>query len=136
MVISHPTYQEFESLCLTCITTLFGANLSVFTLTIAFLLNKKEEKKLVSKDILDGGISLTLSNRYNSAIKYIGKMRVITTCAAIGIISSIVAALVYIVFLFLSHSYWFLIILIPIIPSILCCGISIIKLLLWFFKKK
>ena len=134
MTIPNLSYSEFESLCLTCLTTLFGANLAVFTLTISFLLNKKENLKLILKEIQDGGISLTLSNKFSSTKEYISKMKFITSVAATGVISSVVAALVYIMFLFLSHSYWILIILIPIIFSALCCVASMVKLLLWYFK--
>lgn len=134
MAISNLSYSEFESLCLTCLTTLFGANLAVFTLTISFLLNKKENLKLILKEIQDGGISLTLSNKFSSTKEYISKMKFITSVAATGVISSVVAALVYIVFLFLPHSYWILIILIPIIFSALCCVASMVRLLLWYLK--
>lgn len=134
MTIPNLSYSEFESLCLTCLTTLFGANLAVFTLTISFLLNKKEYLKLILKEIQDGGISLTLSNKFSSTKEYISKMKFITSVTATGVICSVVAALVYIVFLFLSHSYWILIILIPIILSALCCVTSMAKLLLWYFK--
>lgn len=134
MTIPNLSYSEFESLCLTCLTTLFGANLAVFTLTISFLLNKKEFLKLILKEIQDGGISLTLSNKFSSTKEYISKMKFITSIAATGVICSVVAALVYIVFLFLSHSYWILIILIPIILSALCCVASMAKLLLWYLK--
>lgn len=133
MTIPNLSYSEFESLCLTCLTTLFGANLAVFTLTISFLLNKKEYLKLILKEIQDGGISLTLSNKFSSTKEYISKMKFITSVAAIGVISSVFAALVYIIFLFLSHSYWILIILIPIVLSALCCVASMVKLLLWYF---
>lgn len=134
MIIPNLSYTEFGTLCLTCITTLFGANLAVFTLTISFLLNKKENLRLIVKEIQNFGISLTLSNRFNSAKEYIVKMRFITSVAALGMVCSIVAAIIYVLFLFIFPTYWFLIILIPIILSILSCGISIVKLLLWYLK--
>lgn len=134
MAILNLSYMEYESFCLTCLTTLFGANLSVFTLTIAFLLNKKESLNLILKEIQNGGISLTLSNKFNSTKEYMAKMRFITSIAAIGIISSIIAAVIYVVFLFLPPTYWALIILIPIILSACSCITSTIKLLLWYLK--
>lgn len=130
------SYSEFASLSLSCITTLFSVNIAVFTLTIAFLLNKKEMLKLILKQIQDGGISLSLSNKYNSAREYISKMRYITTVAAIGIISSVLGGLIYLVFLFIPQTYWILIILIPILLSGLCCGVSLFKLLVWYFKNQ
>lgn len=130
------SYSEFESLSLSCITTLFSVNIAVFTLTIAFLLNKKDMLKLILKQIQDGGISLSLSNKYNSAREYISKMRYITTVAAVGIISSVLGGLIYLVFLFIPQTYWVLIILIPILLSGFCCGVSLIKLLVWYFKNQ
>ena len=136
MDIPNLSYPEFESLSLSCITTLFSVNIAVFTLTIAFLLNKKEMLKLILKQIQDGGISLSLSNKYNSAREYISKMRHITTTAAVGIISSVLGGLIYLVFLFIPQTYWILIILIPILLSGFCCGISLFKLLVWYFKNQ
>ena len=129
------TYIEFETLCLTCLTTLFSANTTIFTLTIIFLLNKKETLRLLLKQIQETGISLTLSNKFNSAQEYIDKMKYITTVSIIGFCSAIIAGIVYVVFLFLSQSYWILIILIPIFTSGSCCLIAIWKLLMWYFKK-
>lgn len=136
MDISHLTYSEFESLCLSCITTLFSVNIAIFTLTIAFLLNKKESLKLILKQIQDGGISLTLSNRFNSAKVYISKMKSITTTAAWGIITAVVGGVVYLVFLIIPHTYWILVILLPIILSSSCCLFSLSKLLIWYFKNQ
>lgn len=130
------SYSEFASLSLSCMTTLFSVNIAVFTLTIAFLLNKKEMLKLILKQIQDGGISLSLSNKYNSAREYISKMRYITTVAAVGIISSVLGGLIYLVFLFIPQTYWILIILIPILLSGLCCGVSLLKFLVWYFKNQ
>lgn len=130
------SYSEFESLSLSCITTLFSVNIAVFTLTIAFLLNKKDMLKLILKQIQDGGISLSLSNKYNSAREYISKMRYITTVAAVGIISSVLGGLIYLVFLFIPQTHWVLIILIPILLSGFCCGVSLFKLLVWYFKNQ
>lgn len=130
------SYPDFTSLSLTCVTTLFSVNIAVFTLTIAFLLNKKEMLKLILKQIQDDGISLSLSNKYNSAREYISKMRYITTVAAVGIISSVLGGLIYLVFLFIPQTYWILIILIPILLSGLCCGVSLYKLLVWYFKNQ
>lgn len=98
MDISNLSYSEFTSLSLSCITTLFSVNIAVFTLTIAFLLNKKEMLKLILKQIQEGGISLSLSNKYNSAREYISKMKHITTVAAVGIISSILGGFIYLAF--------------------------------------
>lgn len=129
------TYTEFETLCLTCLTTLFSANISIFTLTIVFLLNKKETLRLLLKQIQETGISLTLSNKFNSAQEYIAKMKYITTVSIMGFCSSIIAGIVYIIFLFFPHSYWILIILVPIFASGSCCLVSIGKLLMWYLKK-
>lgn len=134
MDIPNLSYSEFVSLSLSCITTLFSVNIAVFTLTVAFLLNKKELLKLILKQIQDGGISLSLTNKYNSAREYISKMRYITTVAAAGIISSIIGGLIYLVFLLMPKTYWILIILIPILLSTFCCGLSLFKLLVWYFK--
>lgn len=136
MDISNLSYSEFTSLSLSCITTLFSVNIAVFTLTIAFLLNKKEMLKLILKQIQEGGISLSLSNKYNSAREYISKMKHITTVAAVGIISSILGGFIYLAFLFMPQTYWILIILFPILLSALCCGISLFKLLVWYFKNQ
>jgi len=136
MEVLQLSYQELESLCLTSITTLFSANIALFTLTIAFLLNKKESLKLILRQIQDGGISLSLSNRFNSAKEYISKMRFITTIAAFGIVLSILGGLLYLIFIFLPHTYWSLIILLPIIGSGICCVIALAKLLIWYLKNK
>lgn len=136
MDIPNLSYSEFTSLSLSCITTLFSVNIAVFTLTIAFLLNKKEMLKLILKQIQDGGISLSLSNKYNSAREYISKMRHITTVAAVGIISSILGGFIYLTFLFIPRTHWILIILFPILLSTLCCGLSLFKLLVWYFKNQ
>lgn len=136
MGVPNLSYTEFMSLSLSCITTLISVNIGVFTLTIAFLLNKKDMLKLILKQIQDGGISLSLSNKYNSTWEYISKMRYITTVAAVGIISAILGGLLYLVFLFIPQTYWILVILIPILISSLCCGVSLYKLLVWYFKNQ
>ncbi|HJH77858.1 MAG TPA: hypothetical protein OIM43_12810 [Prevotellaceae bacterium] len=129
------TYTEFETLCLTSLTTLFSTHIAVFTLAVTFLLNKKETLRLIIQQIEDGGISLSLSNKVYSAKKYIAKMSYIVKISIWGICTSFIAGIIYILFLFLPHSYWILIILIPIIISGICCVISIIKLLIWYLKK-
>lgn len=134
MEVLHIGFDNFMSICLTCITTLFSVNISVFTLTVAFLFNKKESIKLILKQINENGISLSLSGKYNAAQMYIQKMRFITTTALIGVILSIIGGFTYIVFLFIPHSYWALIILVPIILSVFCCGISLSKLFYWYLK--
>ena len=136
MGVPNLSYPQFMSLSLSCITTLFSVNIGVFTLTIAFLLNKKDMLKLILKQIQDGGISLSLSNKYNSTREYISKMRYITTVAAVGIIGAILGGLLYLVFLFIPQTYWILVILIPILLSALCCGVSLYKLLVWYFKNQ
>lgn len=136
MDVPNLSYPEFASLSLTCTTTLFSVNIAIFTLTIAFLLNKKEMLKLILKQIQDGGISLSLSNKYNSAREYISKMKYITTVAAVGIICSTLGGLIYLIFLFMPRTYWILIILVPIFISSFCCGLSLYKLLVWYFKNQ
>lgn len=130
----HIGYDHYMSLCITCITTLFSANVAVFTLTIAFLLNKKDALKLILKQINEGGISLTLSGKYNAAKEYVRKMKYITTVAMVGVILSSIGGIAYLTFICMPHTYWALIILVPILMSTICCGISLYKLFYWYFK--
>lgn len=71
-------YNDYLSFILTISTTMLAVGVSVFTLTTAFIVNKRDALKEINDDIQNGGVSLTLAKRIKNAQIFIARMKNIT----------------------------------------------------------
>jgi len=69
---------------------LIGVSLSIFTLLYSFILNKRDELRVISEQIKSGDKNPTLVQKERFAIKYIYRLKKINTnCLLIFIFSSL-----------------------------------------------
>ena len=71
-------YEDFLSLCMTIATTLLSVGVSVFTLTTAFVVSKKDSLNELGRQVEEGGHSLTLARRMNALRRFIMTMKSVT----------------------------------------------------------
>lgn len=72
-------YKDYLSFILTISTTTLSIGVSVFTLTTAFIVNKRDALKEIRDNVQNGGISLRLAKQIKNAQTFLKKMKGITT---------------------------------------------------------
>jgi hypothetical protein len=109
---------------------LIGISLSVFTLLYSFILNKRDELKMISEQIKSGDKSPLILQKEKFAIKYILRLKKFNTnCICIFIISTFLCGWSWITLRLLNDSQitlkqWFLII-IGVSTIILCLYVAV-----------
>lgn len=91
-------YEEFLSLSMTIATTLLSVGVSVFTLTTAFIVSKKDSLNELGRQVEEGGQSLTLARRMNALRKFIKTMKSVTKMSMAVVISSVLSIILVLVF--------------------------------------
>lgn len=91
-------YEEFLSLSMTIATTLLSVGVSVFTLTTAFIVSKKDSLNELGRQVEEGGQSLTLARRMNALRKFIKTMKSVTKMSIAVVISSVLSIILVLVF--------------------------------------
>ena len=74
-------YEDYLSFCFTIATTMFAAGISVLTLTVAFIANKRDTLKTLTTNARQSGISLSLAKQIDAAQRFIKNMKDITNQA-------------------------------------------------------
>lgn len=69
LMIDEKAYENFLSFSMTIATTLLSVGVSVFTLTTAFIVSKKDSLNELGTQVEEGGQSLTLARRMNALQK-------------------------------------------------------------------
>ena len=90
-------YENFLSLCMTIATTLLSVGVSVFTLTTAFVVSKKDSLNELGRQVEEGGQSLTLSRRMNALRRFVKTMKSVTKMSMFVVVSSILSILLVVV---------------------------------------
>lgn len=97
LMTDEKAYEDFLSLCMTIATTLLSVGVSVFTLTTAFLVSKKDSLNELGQQVEEGGQSLTLARRMNALRRFIKTMKSVTKMSMAVVISSIMSIFLVIV---------------------------------------
>jgi len=135
LMMTDSQYNSFLSLILTISTTLLSIGISIFTLSTAFFVSKKDGLKEVSEQISQAGNSLTLAKRYKALKRFIHVMKSISKQTLFVSISSIVTIVCVLVFRQFSFSMYIYIVYIPLIISVVYTCICLYSLIRWFLKK-
>lgn len=135
LVMTDGQYNDFLSIVLAISTTLLSIGISIFTLSTAFMVGKKDLLKEVSEKISQEGNSLTLSKKHQSLKKYVSVMRSISKNAIFNSASSIVSIVMVLVFRHFSSSIYVYVVYLPMVISVVFTCICIYQLLKWFLKQ-
>lgn len=135
LMMTDSQYNSFLSLILTISTTLLSIGISIFTLSTAFFVSKKDGLKEVSEQISQAGNSLILAKRYKALKRFIHVMKSISKQTLFVSISSIVTIVCVLVFRQFSFSMYIYLVYIPLIISVVYTCICLYSLIRWFLKK-
>lgn len=135
LMMTESQYNSFLSLILTISTTLLSIGISIFTLSTAFFVSKKDGLKDVYEQISQDGNSLTLAKRYQALKRFIYVMKSISKQTLFVSLSSIVAIICVLVFRQFSFSMYVYLVYIPLMISVVFTCICLYSLIRLFFKK-
>ena len=93
LMTDEKAYEDFLSLCMTIATTLLSVGVSVFTLTTAFIVGKKDCLNELGTQVEEGGQSLILARRMNALRRFIKTMKSVTKMSMTVVISSFLSIL-------------------------------------------
>lgn len=98
LMTDEKAYENFLSFSMTIATTLLSVGVSVFTLTTAFIVSKKDSLNELGTQVEEGGQSLTLARRMNALRKFIKTMKSVTKMSMAVVIFSVLSILLVVVF--------------------------------------
>lgn len=127
-------YENFLSFSMTIATTLLSVGVSVFTLTTAFIVSKKDSLNELGTQVEEGGQSLTLARRMNALRRFIKTMKSVTKMSMTVVISSVLSILLVIVFRNLSAGAHVHLLTLTSVLSVVFTVMCIWVLFKWFIK--
>ena len=128
-------YENFLSFSMTIATTLLSVGVSVFTLTTAFIVRKKDSLNELGTQVEEGGQSLTLARRMNALRRFIKTMKSVTRMSMTVVISSVLSILLVIVFRNLSAGAHVHLLTLTSVLSVVFTVMCIWVLFKWFIKQ-
>ena len=128
-------YENFLSFSMAIATTLLSVGVSVFTLTTAFIVSKKDSLNELGTQVEEGGQSLTLARRMNALRRFIKTMKSVTKMSMTVVISSVLSILLVIVFRNLSAGAHVHLLTLTSVLSVVFTVICIWVLFKWFIKQ-
>ena len=135
LMTDEKAYEDFLSLCMTIATTLLSVGVSVFTLTTAFIVSKKDSLNELGTQVEEGGQSLTLARRMNALRRFIKTMKSVTKMSMTVVISSVLSILLVIVFRNLSAGAHVHLLTLTSVLSVVFTVMCIWVLFKWFIKQ-
>ena len=128
-------YEDFLSLSMTIATTLLSVGVSVFTLTTAFTVSKKDNLNELGKQVEEDGQSLTLARRMNALRRFIKTMKSVTKMSMAVVISSVLSTLLVVVFRNVSAGAHVHLLTLTSVVSVFFTVMCIWVLFKWFIKQ-
>ncbi len=128
-------YEDFLSLCMTIATTLLSVSVSIFTLTTAFVVSKKDSLNELGRQVEEGGQSLTLARRMNALRSFIKTMKFITKMSMAAVLSSVLSLLLVAFLRSTSTRLYVHLLIFTSLASIVFTVIYIWILFKWFLKQ-
>ena len=135
LMTDENAYEDFLSLSMTIATTLLSVGVSVFTLTTAFIVSKKDNLNELGKQVEEGGQSLTLARRMNALRRFIKTMKSVTKMSMAVVISSVLSILSVVVFRNVSAGIHVHLLILTSVVSIVFTVMCIWVLFKWFLKQ-
>lgn len=135
LMTDEKAYEDFLSLCMTIATTLLSVGVSVFTLTTAFIVGKKDSLNELGMQVEEGGQSLTLARRMNALRRFIKTMKSVTKMSMTVVISSVLSILLVIVFRNLSAGAHVHLLTLTSVVSVVFTVMCIWVLFKWFLRQ-
>jgi len=135
LMIDEKAYENFLSFSMTIATTLLSVGVSVFTLTTAFIVSKKDSLNELGTQVEEGGQSLTLARRMNALRRFIKTMKSVTKMSMTVVISSVLSILLVIVFRNLSAGAHVHLLTLTSVLSVVFTVMCIWVLFKWFIKQ-
>ena len=128
-------YEDYLSFCFTIATTMFASGISVFTLTVAFIANKRDTLKTLTTNAHQSGISLIIAKQIYAVQQFIKKMKDITNQAIYAIGISVCSTLLYCIFKCINPTVFVHILGVSILIAVLFVCVCLYKLCIWYYKK-
>lgn len=135
LMTDEKAYENFLSFSMTIATTLLSVGVSVFTLTTAFIVSKKDSLNELGTQVEEGGQSLTLARRMNALRRFIKTMKSVTKMSMTVVISSVLSILLVIVFRNLSAGAHVHLLTLTSVLSVVFTVMCIWVLFKWFIKQ-
>ncbi len=135
LMTDEKAYENFLSFSMTIATTLLSVGVSVFTLTTAFIVSKKDSLNELGTQVEEGGQSLTLARRMNALRRFIKTMKSVTKMSMTVVISSVLSILLVIVFRNLSVGAHVHLLTLTSVLSVVFTVMCIWVLFKWFIKQ-
>ncbi len=135
LMTDEKAYENFLSFSMTIATTLLSVGVSVFTLTTAFIVSKKDSLNEFGTQVEEGGQSLTLARRMNALRRFIKTMKSVTKMSMTVVISSVLSILLVIVFRNLSAGAHVHLLTLTSVLSVVFTVMCIWVLFKWFIKQ-
>lgn len=128
-------YEDYLSFCFTIATTMFASGISVLTLTVAYIANKRDVLKTLTIKAQQSGISLTIAKQIDAAQRFIKKMKGITNQAIYAIGMSGCSTLLYCIFKSINQTVFVHILGLSVLIAVLFVCVCFYKLCIWYYKK-
>ena len=128
-------YEDYLSFCFTIATTMFASGISVLTLTVAFIANKRDALKTLTSNAQQSGISLSLAKQIDAAQRFIKNMKDITNQAIYAIGISGCSTLLYCIFKSTNPTVFVHILGLSVLIAVLLVCVCLYKLCIWYYKK-
>ena len=135
LMMTDGQYDAFLSTILTIATTLLSIGISIFTLSTAFVVSKKDNLREVGEKIEKQGDSLMLSKRYRSLQSFIRVMKQISKNSLFVLAASFVTIILVLIFRQIANTTTVYIIYLPLITALVFASICIFQLIKWYVKK-
>lgn len=132
--ISDSFHNSYIQVVQAIVTTIISISVAVFTLSSSFLVSKVENIKELTKEIEEGGISMSTKKKKRDITSFISRMKHVTINSLIALFISIIGFLIYVVFTFIHLPFWELSALLPLIISTIYIGVSLKNLIEWYLK--
>lgn len=133
--MSNTKYVDYLAGCFTIATTIFASGISVLTLTISFIANKRDTLKNLTYNMQQNGTSLSYAKQIQASQRFIKKMKAITNMAIYAIATSFISILLYSIFKAIQPTFVVHILGLLVLASVLFITICIYRLCKWYFTK-
>lgn len=129
------TYKDFLSFCMTIATALLSVGVSVFTLSTAFVVGKRDSLKELAEQVEEGGQSLTLARRMNALRKFIKTMKSVTKMSIMIVGFSTVSMILVAFFRNLSGNVYVHVLTLSTLATVVNTIMCIWVLFKWFLRQ-
>ena len=128
-------YDDYLSFCFTIATTMFASGISILTLTVAFIANKRDALKTLMTNAQQSGFSLTIAKQIDAAQRFIKGMKDITNKAIYAIGVSVCSTLLYCVFKSINPTLFIHILGLSVVVAVSFVCVCLFRLCKWYYRK-